>query len=115
MMNIQDLATAMEYDIPVKIILTNNNALGLVRQQQDLFYGKRYVASDYGKCVDFVKIAEGFGIATCGPGQLRRSRRDPGKGPGRARSGPDPRSCQSGRARLSHGGSRSGQLPDDRR
>ncbi|AMK11854.1 acetolactate synthase large subunit [Pseudodesulfovibrio indicus] len=64
MMNIQDLATAMEYDIPVKIILTNNNALGLVRQQQDLFYGKRYTASDYAKQVDFIKIAEGFGIRT---------------------------------------------------
>ena len=64
MMNIQDLATAMEYDIPVKIILTNNNALGLVRQQQDLFYGKRYVASNYCKCVDFMKIADGFGIKT---------------------------------------------------
>ncbi|MCJ2163792.1 MULTISPECIES: acetolactate synthase large subunit [unclassified Pseudodesulfovibrio] len=62
MMNIQDLATAMEYDIPIKIILTNNNALGLVRQQQDLFYGKRYTASDYSKSVDFIKIAEGFGI-----------------------------------------------------
>ncbi|WP_316900671.1 acetolactate synthase large subunit [Pseudodesulfovibrio indicus] len=64
MMNIQDLATAMEYDISVKIILTNNNALGLVRQQQDLFYGKRYTASDYAKQVDFIKIAEGFGIRT---------------------------------------------------
>ncbi len=62
MMNIQDLATAMEHDVNIKIILTNNNALGLVRQQQDLFYGKRYVASDYTKTVDFVKIAEGFGI-----------------------------------------------------
>ena len=64
MMNIQDLATAMEYDIPVKIILTNNNALGLVRQQQDLFYGKRYTASEYSRSVDFIKIAEGFGIKT---------------------------------------------------
>nr|WP_321257189.1 acetolactate synthase large subunit [uncultured Pseudodesulfovibrio sp.] len=64
MMNIQDLATAMEYDIPIKIILTNNNALGLVRQQQDLFYGKRYFASDYSKSVDFIKIADGFGINT---------------------------------------------------
>ncbi len=62
MMNIQDLATAMEHDVNVKIILTNNNALGLVRQQQDLFYGKRYFASDYARRVDFVKIAEGFGI-----------------------------------------------------
>jgi len=64
MMNIQDLATAMEYDIPIKIILTNNNALGLVRQQQDLFYGKRYTASEYTRTVDFMKIAEGFGIKT---------------------------------------------------
>lgn len=64
MMNIQDLATAMENNVNVKIILTNNNALGLVRQQQDLFYGKRYYASDYRKRVDFVKIAEGFGIKT---------------------------------------------------
>ena len=64
MMNIQDLATAMENDVNIKIILTNNNALGLVRQQQDLFYGKRYYASDYQKRVDFVTIAKGFGIAT---------------------------------------------------
>ncbi|QGY41335.1 acetolactate synthase large subunit [Pseudodesulfovibrio cashew] len=64
MMNIQDLATAMENNVNIKIILTNNNALGLVRQQQDLFYGKRYYASDYARRVDFVKIAEGFGIAT---------------------------------------------------
>ena len=62
MMNIQDLATAVENNVRVKIILTNNNALGLVRQQQDLFYGKRYYASDYSYAVDFMKIAEGFGI-----------------------------------------------------
>lgn len=64
MMNIQELATAMENNVNVKIILTNNNALGLVRQQQDLFYGKRYYASDYAERVDFVKIAEGFGVAS---------------------------------------------------
>jgi len=64
MMNIQDLATAMEQNVNVKIVLTNNNALGLVRQQQDLFYEKRYFASDYKRRVDFIKIAEGFGIDT---------------------------------------------------
>lgn len=64
MMNIQDLATAKEHNVNIKIVLTNNNALGLVRQQQDLFYGKRYYASDYQAQVDFVKIAEGFGIST---------------------------------------------------
>jgi len=65
MMNIQELATAMEQNVAIKIILINNNALGLVRQQQDLFYGKRYYASNYSYQVDFVKIAEGFGINTC--------------------------------------------------
>lgn len=69
MMNIQDLATAMEQDVNVKIILTNNNALGLVRQQQDLFYGKRYFASDYSRPVDFMKIADGFGIRAWDLGQ----------------------------------------------
>ena len=64
MMNIQDLATAMEHDVNIKIILINNNALGLVRQQQDLFYGKRYYESEYAKRVNFVKIADGFGIKT---------------------------------------------------
>jgi len=64
MMNIQELATAMEHNVNIKIVLTNNNALGLVRQQQDLFYGKRYFASDYERQVDFVKIADGFGIDT---------------------------------------------------
>jgi len=64
MMNIQDLATAVENNVRIKVILTNNNALGLVRQQQDLFYGKRYFASDYSYAVDFIKIAEGFGMKT---------------------------------------------------
>ena len=69
MMNIQELATAMECNVNIKIILTNNNALGLVRQQQDLFYGKRYYASDYTRRVDFMKIAEGFGIKAHDLGQ----------------------------------------------
>ncbi len=74
MMNIQDLATAMENNVNVKIVLTNNNALGLVRQQQDLFYGKRYFASNYEYAVDFVKIAEGFGMRTydLGLSEIRR-------------------------------------------
>ena len=59
----------MECNVNVKIILTNNNALGLVRQQQDLFYGKRYYASDYTRRVDFMKIAEGFGLKAYDLGQ----------------------------------------------
>ncbi len=62
MMNLQELATAAEQNVNVKIVLMNNNSLGLVRQQQSLFYGKRVFASRYERQVDFVKIAEGFGI-----------------------------------------------------
>lgn len=61
-MNIQELATAAEEGLNVKIILMNNNSLGLVYQQQSLFYGKRVFASKYARPMDFVKIAEGFGI-----------------------------------------------------
>jgi acetolactate synthase-1/2/3 large subunit len=62
MMNIQELATAVEQNVNIKIVLMNNNSLGLVHQQQDLFYGRRIYASDYQSRVDFVKIAEGFGL-----------------------------------------------------
>ncbi|MDY0013692.1 MAG: acetolactate synthase large subunit [Rhodocyclaceae bacterium] len=61
-MNIQELATAAEEGANVKVILMNNSSLGLVYQQQNLFYGKRAFASKYGHALDFVKIAEGFGI-----------------------------------------------------
>ncbi len=62
MMNIQELVTAVEQNVNIKIILMNNNALGLVHQQQDLFYDKRVFASDFKSQVDFIKIAEGFGL-----------------------------------------------------
>jgi acetolactate synthase I/II/III large subunit len=61
-MNIQELATVAEEGLNVKIILMNNHSLGLVYQQQSLFYGKRVFASKYARPMDFVKIAEGFGI-----------------------------------------------------
>ena len=62
MMNIQELATLADEQLNVKIILMNNNSLGLVYQQQNLFYGKRTFASKYARQIDFVKIAEGFGV-----------------------------------------------------
>ena len=61
-MNIQELATLAEEGLNVKIVLMNNNALGLVYQQQTLFYGQRLFASKYRSEPDFVKIAEGFGV-----------------------------------------------------
>jgi acetolactate synthase I/II/III large subunit len=63
LMNIQELVTAVEEDVNVKIILMNNNSLGLVHQQQDMFYGGRLFASDFQARVDFGSIARGFGMA----------------------------------------------------
>ena len=61
-MNIQELGTLADENLNVKIVLMNNNSLGLVYQQQQLFYGKRTYASKYARQTDFLKIAEGFGI-----------------------------------------------------
>ena len=65
LMNIQELATAAELGVNVKIILLNNNALGLVSQQQRLFYGKRLYASLYESATDFNRVAKGFGVPAC--------------------------------------------------
>ena len=59
-MNIQELATAVNYDLPVKIVILNNGFLGMVRQWQELFYGKRYSHSDINNVPDFVKLAEAY-------------------------------------------------------
>jgi acetolactate synthase-1/2/3 large subunit len=62
LMNIQEFATLVELDADVKIILLDNSALGLVRQQQELFYQKRFVASRFAHRTDFVAIARAFGM-----------------------------------------------------
>ena len=61
-MNIQELATAAQYKINVKIVLLNNGYLGMVRQWQELFYKKRYSNTDMTHTPDFVKLAEAYGI-----------------------------------------------------
>jgi acetolactate synthase-1/2/3 large subunit len=65
LMNLQELATAAEERVDVKIVLLNNAHLGLVRQQQQLFYGERYVASRFHAEPDFTALARAFGIAAC--------------------------------------------------
>ncbi|MEA1935563.1 MAG: biosynthetic-type acetolactate synthase large subunit [Thermodesulfobacteriota bacterium] len=60
-MNIQELATAVQYNLPVKIVLLNNGYLGMVRQWQELFYEKRYSQTDMSFSPDFVKLAEAYG------------------------------------------------------
>jgi acetolactate synthase-1/2/3 large subunit len=60
-MNIQEMATAVQCCLPVKVAILNNAYLGMVRQWQELFYDKRYVCTDMDCAPDFVKIAEAFG------------------------------------------------------
>lgn len=60
-MNMNEIATATRYNIPVIEIIFNNHVLGMVRQWQDLFYGKRYSATVLDDTVDFVKVSEGMG------------------------------------------------------
>jgi len=60
-MNIQELATAVQYQLPVKIAILNNYSLGMVRQWQQLFYNKRYSHSTFSRHPDFVKLAEAYG------------------------------------------------------
>ena len=60
-MNLNEVATAVEYDLPVITIILNNSTLGMVRQWQTIFYDKRYSSTDINKKMDYVKVAEGFG------------------------------------------------------
>lgn len=69
-MNLNELATASRYNIPIIQVVLNNHVLGMVRQWQTLFYDKRYSATVLNDGVDFVKVAEGLGckairVTTC--------------------------------------------------
>ena len=61
-MNSQELATAVQYQLPIKVAILNNGYLGMIRQWQEFFYGKRYASSCLeGISPDFVKLAEAYG------------------------------------------------------
>ncbi len=60
-MNIQELSTALQYHLPVKVISLNNRYLGMVRQWQEFFYAGRYAMSYMEALPDFVKLAEAYG------------------------------------------------------
>jgi acetolactate synthase-1/2/3 large subunit len=75
-MNIQELGTAVQYNLPVIICILNNHFLGMVRQWQGLFYGGRYSFTDMSHQPDFVKLAEAYGavgIRVTEPGDIRRA------------------------------------------
>lgn len=60
-MNMNEIATATRYDIPIIQVVFNNHVLGMVRQWQNLFYGKRYSQTILNDKVDFVKLSEAMG------------------------------------------------------
>jgi acetolactate synthase-1/2/3 large subunit len=70
-MTIQELATIQQERLPLKVAIFNNGFLGMVRQWQDLFFGKRYVATPLSG-PDFVKVAEAYGI----PGTIAKHKED---------------------------------------
>jgi acetolactate synthase-1/2/3 large subunit len=60
-MNIQEMATAAQFNLPIKVVILNNGYLGMVRQWQQLFFEKRYAATCLDCAPDFVKLAEAYG------------------------------------------------------
>ena len=74
-MNVQELGTAVEERVNVTIVLLDNGHLGLVRQQQELFYGERYVASRFHTEPDFAALARAFGMDAVDLGTARRPER----------------------------------------
>ncbi len=60
-MNLNELATAVEYNLPIIVVIMNNHALGMVRQWQNMFYDKRFSQTTLDRGTDFVKLAEAFG------------------------------------------------------
>ncbi|KAB0664792.1 biosynthetic-type acetolactate synthase large subunit [Oryzomonas japonica] len=72
-MNIQEIATLVQNRLPVKIVILNNNFLGMVRQWQELFFDKRYSQTCMELPIDFVKLAEAYGakgFSTSKPGEV---------------------------------------------
>jgi acetolactate synthase-1/2/3 large subunit len=84
-MNIQELATGVLYDIPVKIAVLNNSSLGMVRQWQKMFYERRWSGIDLSKCPDFAKVAEAYsatGVTVTEADEVADAIREAQKNPG---------------------------------
>ncbi len=61
-MNVQELSTAVQYHLPVKVFIINNSNLGMVRQWQEVFYNKRYSHIDLSVSPDYLRLAEAYGV-----------------------------------------------------
>ena len=78
-MNIQEMATAVQYCLPVKVVILNNGYLGMVRQWQELFYDKRYACTNMEHAPDFVKLADAYGakgLRACTPAEVETTLRE---------------------------------------
>src|SRR3546814_13058535 len=73
MMNIQEIATLVQYRLPVKVFIVNNKWMGMVRQWQQLLHGERYSQSYSEALPDFVKLAEAFGAVGLRATQMGQS------------------------------------------
>jgi acetolactate synthase-1/2/3 large subunit len=76
-MNIQEMATAAQYHLPVKVVILNNSYLGMVRQWQELFFDRCYACTELNHAPDFVKLAEAYGavgLRATRPDEVSRSR-----------------------------------------
>ena len=71
-MTMQELGVVAEHRVPIKIVIVNNCYLGMVRQWQEIFYNRRYSATNLRGCPDYAKLAEAYGI----PGYTIRRRDD---------------------------------------
>ncbi len=71
-MNLNELATAVSYKVPLVIVLINNRALGMVRQWQTLFFGGRNQSSEVERATDYVKVAEAFGAEGIRVGSIQQ-------------------------------------------
>jgi len=77
-MNIQELATVVQYQLPVKVVILNNRYLGMVRQWQQLFYERRYAATDLECAPDFARVAEAYGKPSEVEAVLKQGLESPG-------------------------------------
>ena len=71
-MTMQEMSTAVQYDLPIKIFILNNECMGMVRQWQQLLHGERYAHSYCRSLPDFVKLAEAYG-ASASAARIRAS------------------------------------------
>jgi acetolactate synthase-1/2/3 large subunit len=78
LINVQELATLAHERLPVKIVVLDNGCLGMVRQQQDMFWGGRRSEVDLGATPDWAALAKSFGLAVWPAGDLAAALSAPG-------------------------------------